>query len=86
MPGIVISLPEDIVRSVRIPPDEIEDELRKELAVALYARQALSFGKARKLANLNHWQFLELLAKHKIETSYGEAELDEDIAYADGNP
>jgi predicted HTH domain antitoxin len=85
MSGITISLPEDIVRSVRIPPDEIEDELRKELAVALYVRQVLSFGKARKLADLTVWQFHKLLAKHKIARNYGEEELKEDLAYADGD-
>ncbi len=85
MPGITISLPEDIVKSVRIPPGEIEDELRKELAASLYVRQALSFGKARKLANMTNWQFQQLLAKHKIARNYDDADLTEDLAYADGD-
>ncbi len=85
MPDIVISFPEDIVKSVRIPPEEIEGEVRKEIAAALYARQALSFGKARKLANLTGWQFQQLLAKHKIARNYDEVDLAEDLAYADGD-
>lgn len=85
MPGITISLSEDIVGSVRIPPDEIEEELRKELAVALYARQILSMGKARKLANVTVWEFRQLVAKHNLVTTYNEAELAEDIAYANSD-
>jgi len=85
MPGITISLSEDIVGSVRIPPDEIEEELRKELAVALYARQVLSMGKARKLANITVWEFRQLVAKHKLVTSYNDADLAEDIAYANSD-
>ena len=82
MPEITISLSEDIVRAVRLPPDEIEEELRKELAVSLYARQALSFGKSRKLAKMTIWQFQRLLAKRKVAPHYDDMELGEDIAYA----
>ena len=82
MSGITISLSEEIAKSVRIPPDEVEDEIRKELAASLYARKALSFGKARKLARLSTWQFQQLLAKHKISRHFHDADLSEDIAYA----
>lgn len=85
MPGITIALSEDVVGSVRIPPDEIEDELRKELAVALYARGVLSAAKARKLANQTVWQFQQLLDRHELARDYDEIELAEDLAYAHGD-
>jgi predicted HTH domain antitoxin len=81
MPGITIALSEDVVGAARIPHDELERELRKELAVALFARRILSAAKARKLAKLTVWQFSQLLSEHELETDYDEAELTEDLSY-----
>ena len=39
-----LKLPEDVVASLRIPPGGLEDELHKELALALYQRGMLSSG------------------------------------------
>lgn len=46
-----LSIPESIIQSIRLPENRIEAELIKELALALYAQDLLSFGKARELAN-----------------------------------
>lgn len=80
-----IRIPDDILESLRMPPDEVEDELKKDLAVALYARRALSFGEARRLANLSHRDFRELLAKRKIVRHYDERDLEEDLAHVEGD-
>ena len=40
----VLKIPEDIVAALRIPPDDVENELNKELAVALYSRGMLPSG------------------------------------------
>ena len=61
-----LSIPESIVQSIRLPEGRIEAELLKELALALYAQELLSFGKARELANLDHWQFSQLLGDRHI--------------------
>jgi predicted HTH domain antitoxin len=45
-----LSIPESIIQSIRLPEGRIEAELLKELAIALYAQELLSFGKARALA------------------------------------
>ena len=68
----------------------MEAELLKELALALYAQDLLSFGKARELANLDHWQFSQLLGDGRrpvfdhrnIPRHYSETELTEDLDYA----
>jgi predicted HTH domain antitoxin len=44
-----LSIPESIIQSIRLPESRIEAELFKELALALYAQELLSFGKAREL-------------------------------------
>jgi predicted HTH domain antitoxin len=77
-----LSIPESIIQSIRLPEGRIEAELLKELALALYAQELLSFGKSRELANLDHWQFSQLLGDRNIPRHYSETELAEDFDYA----
>ncbi|MBN1878134.1 MAG: UPF0175 family protein [Anaerolineae bacterium] len=76
-----LNISADVLNAVKFPPKEIERELRKELALALYQRGALSLGKARQLAEMNLWEFEELLGERKIIRQYTEANLEEDIQY-----
>ncbi|MBW4620675.1 MAG: UPF0175 family protein [Cyanosarcina radialis HA8281-LM2] len=76
-----LSIPESIARSIRLPENCIEAELLKELALALYVRELLSFGKACELANLDSRQFSQLLGERNILRHYSETELAEDLDY-----
>ncbi|MGP1385919.1 MAG: UPF0175 family protein [Thainema sp.] len=77
-----LPIPETIIQSIRLPENRIEAELLKELAIALYAQELLSFGKALELANLDHRQFSQLLGERNIPRHYSETELAEDLNYA----
>lgn len=79
-----LNIPDSIVRAIRLPEKRMERELLKELAIALYSQEMLSFGKARELANMGLYEFGHLLAERKIDRHYGEEELEQDIAYARG--
>ncbi|HIG93967.1 TPA: UPF0175 family protein [Candidatus Woesearchaeota archaeon] len=79
---LTVVIPEDIVQALKIPPKEQMQELDKELALSLYQREALSLGKARKLAGLSTWDFLSELKKRKISRHYTTEELQEDLVYA----
>jgi predicted HTH domain antitoxin len=80
--SLSITIPDDVIESSKIPRAELKHELLKEMAFALYSRGITSMGTARKLAKIDKWQFLEGLANRGIERHYNEAELKEDIAYA----
>jgi predicted HTH domain antitoxin len=58
------------------------DELLKDLAVALYARDALSFSKACELSKLDRVEFGRLLALREVPRHYGEEELERDWKFA----
>jgi predicted HTH domain antitoxin len=77
-----LSIPESIIRSIRLPEHRVEAELLKELAIALYAQDLLSFGKARELADLDHRQFSQLLGERNIPRHYSGTEFTEDLDYA----
>ena len=82
MEKLVLEIPKEVEVALRFPPGEMEGELRKELALALYGRQALSLGKARALAQMTRWAFEELLGQRNIPRHYSEEDLQEDIHYA----
>lgn len=77
-----LKIPEEVINALRVPPDDVEAELYKELALALYQRGMLSSSKAAALSGLTRQQFEELLGRRKIMRHYGEAELEEDLKYA----
>lgn len=56
------------------------EELRLELALALYQRGKLSFGKARELAGVSAWAFQEVLGLRGIPVHYDLPEYEADLA------
>lgn len=85
MAKLTLEVPSEVVDAVKLPPVEIEAELRKELALALYQRGVLSLGKARVLAGLTRWGFEQLLADRHIQRHYTETDLQDDLGYANGH-
>lgn len=82
MPKLKLEVPQEVLEAVKLPPAEIEAELRKELALALYRRGVLALGKARILAQMSRWQFEDLLGERKIPRHYTESDLTDDIQHA----
>lgn len=81
--NIALTIPHTIVQAMRLPEDQVGTELRKELAVALYQRGYLAFGKARELAGMEKYEFGQLLGARAVPRHYGVEELADDVAYAD---
>lgn len=74
---------DEIQDALRIPPEEQEGRLRRELALRLYEKRLLSLGKARQLAGVEKWDFLLLLAQEGIARQYEKTELTQDLALLD---
>jgi predicted HTH domain antitoxin len=79
--SITLTIPDDISGAIKLPEPEKKTRLLKELALVLYERGILSFGKARELAGYSKWQFHEELGKRKIPRHYGMEEFSEDLKY-----
>ena len=77
-----LDIPESVAQSLRLPEPEVLPRLRAELAIALYARAILSFGKASELAEMSRYAFAELVAERDIPRHYTEHELAQDRNYA----
>lgn len=78
-------MPEDAIATLEIPQDVLDaaqmntHDLRRELALALYAQNRLSLGKARELAGLSLWEFRQWLGLRRIEAHYDTGDLQDDI-------
>jgi len=53
--------------------------LKRELALRLYEKGLLSFGKARELAGMSKWEFSRLLGKEGIPRRYDLEEFEKDL-------
>ncbi|MCP4696233.1 MAG: UPF0175 family protein [Gammaproteobacteria bacterium] len=80
--SFTLTIPNEVLASVKIPRQRLQTELTREMAFMLYQRGLASMGVARRYAGLSKRAFLEGLAQRGIERHYAEDELKEDIAYA----
>jgi predicted HTH domain antitoxin len=81
---IQLEIPDHIAQAIRLPLAEQKEQLRLELAVALYSRGILSFGKARELTGLSKYEFGIMLGKRDIPRHYDDEDLEDDVTYARG--
>jgi len=79
MDAILIEIPEDLAKSMRLPPEEQPMRIRQELAIRLYQKGLLTFGKARQLAEMSKWEFHFLLGDEGIPRRYDDEELGHDL-------
>ncbi len=81
---LTLRIPKEIDMALKIPGKEKESFLLKELALSLYQRDILSFGKARELANMSKWEFYKELGERNITRHYTLENFKEDLLYGKG--
>ncbi len=79
---VTLEIPQEAIDAMQLPQHEVEREMRKELAVALYGRGALSMGKAVEVAGVTRREFEQVLAERQAERSYDLSDLQQDLAWA----
>lgn len=79
MSALTLEIPEELVNALRVPAQERDARVRRELAVRLYEKGLLTLGKARALACMSKWDFCQLLSEEGVNRRYDEAELSADI-------
>ncbi|MCB0052767.1 MAG: UPF0175 family protein [Caldilineaceae bacterium] len=82
--GIVLEVPDSVAQAIRLPEKRMQAGLLLELAVALYAQELLSFGKACELAGVSRRDFATTLSMRDVPRHYGAEELEDDLGYARG--
>ena len=79
MSTVTLELDLDVSQALRLPPDEVAGRLRRELAIRLYQKGILGYGKARALAGAAKWDFHALLGEEGVIRHYDLAELESDL-------
>lgn len=82
--SVQLQIPDAVAQAIRLPEERMVRELLVELAIALYAQELLSFGKAREMVGMEKYEFGRLLGERGISRHYGREELEEDLIYARG--
>lgn len=72
---MTVVIPDQLVKSIRMT----EDELRRELAVALFQQEKLSLGQASRLAGMDILGFQLLLGSRHISLHYGVEDFEADL-------
>jgi len=80
--GLILKIPSEIAGAFPLPADQAEAELRKELALALYARGTLTLHQVCSWLGLTRWEGEELLAQRQIPRPYTGEELADDLRNA----
>lgn len=75
-----ISLPEEILRSAKIPKSQWDSVLKRELALQLYREGILTFANARRLAGMEKLDFHMLLGERQIPRQYDDEDYEQDLA------
>ena len=79
MARVILEISDDVVQAIKLPAQEVSLRLQRELALRLYEKSLLSFGKARELAGMTRWAFHDLLGEEGIPRRYDKADLEEDL-------
>ena len=70
-----ITIPDEVLASSGLT----ENELRRELAIALFQVERLTLAQAAKFADQTQLEFQQVLVSRRVPIHYGPEELDEDL-------
>ena len=84
MSKVTLEISDELRDAIRLPHQEHGARLKRELAIRLYHKGLMSFGKARELAEMSKWDFHVLLGDEAIERRYDVEELAEDLDTLEG--
>jgi predicted HTH domain antitoxin len=76
---ISVTVPDDVLAALKLPPRSVESDLRRELAVHLVAEGLLPVASACRLAGWSRLAFERLLGERKIPTGYTTDDLEQDV-------
>ncbi len=79
MAAHLLELPEEVLRHAKIPRQQWDNVLKRELALQLYREGILSFANARRLAEMEKLDFHMLLGERQIARHYDVDEYEQDL-------
>lgn len=84
MGEVLVRVPSDLMRILRLDEGELSRAVRVYLAIELYREGIISLGKAAEIAGMSRWEMMELLSSRGVPLNYDENDLREDIETLEG--
>jgi len=79
MQDVTLTLPAESLIGVRIPPRELQQELRRRLAAALFSDGILSGASACRMAAMGKAEFQFMLGERGISQPLGDQAFEQDM-------
>lgn len=79
MQAVTLTLPADSLIGVRIPPHELERELRSRLAAALFSDGILAGAAACRMAGMSKAEFQHMLGERGISQPLAASDFEQDL-------
>jgi predicted HTH domain antitoxin len=79
MQALTLTLPAESLIGVRIPPQDLERELRSRLAAALFSDGILSGAAACRMAGMGKAEFQHMLGERGISQPLAPADFDQEL-------
>jgi predicted HTH domain antitoxin len=73
--AVMLLIEDEIVQGTRMS----EEQLRLEIAIALYEKGIFSFGQARRLAKMDWFSFRNMLHERNVAANYDEEDFEKDM-------
>ena len=80
MSDLTLKIPADSLIGVRIPPRELQSELKRRLAAALYADGILSGASACRMAEMGKSEFQFMLGERGVAQPLNDTDFDQDLS------
>lgn len=84
MSMVTIEIPEGFTRSFGETDEEVRRNAKLELAIEMYREGKWSTRKAAEFAEMNRWQFMDVLMARNVPFPYTKEMLEQDITHGRG--
>jgi predicted HTH domain antitoxin len=72
---MTITIPDELLKNSLIT----EQHIKQQLALILYDKKIFSLAQARKLAEMDKWDFLNLMKEHNVYLNYDMEDMEQDF-------
>lgn len=79
--SLQLTIPDSVLQNIHLPGQQIEQELLKELAIALYSKALINYDAALDLSQLECTEFGRLVGEKDINRRCGRFDMNGELAY-----
>lgn len=79
--SVQLTIPDSVLHQLHFPAQQVQSELQKQLAAALYSKAMISFEVGCELSGLDCWEFGELVNEKNLSHRCGRFDSSGEVLY-----